>query len=121
MSPRRETFAEELTDVHDAGKQILAQMAKAAQPEEAREAFEDHREETPGRGRAPADMVLALGGVVRRAWLVALREADPHDSEPVTSGGSCVVNRRSGQVGSRRYEIVEKRWSPKLKWPMLEA
>jgi ferritin-like metal-binding protein YciE len=49
MSTLRETFLDELADVYDAEKQLLKalpKMAKAAQSEELREAFEEHLEET---------------------------------------------------------------------------
>jgi ferritin-like metal-binding protein YciE len=51
MSALRETFLDELADVFDAEKQLLKalpKMAKAAQHEELREAFESHLEETQG-------------------------------------------------------------------------
>jgi ferritin-like metal-binding protein YciE len=49
MSDLRETFIEELKDLYDAEKQItkaLPKMAKAAEHEELKEAFETHLEET---------------------------------------------------------------------------
>jgi ferritin-like metal-binding protein YciE len=49
MSNLRETFIEELKDLYDAEKQItkaLPRMAKAAENEELKEAFETHLEET---------------------------------------------------------------------------
>ena len=49
MSTLRETFLEELADVYDAEKQILKalpKMAKAAQHEELKRAFEEHLEQT---------------------------------------------------------------------------
>jgi len=49
MSALRETFLEELSDLYDAEKQLLKalpKMAKAAENEELREAFESHLEET---------------------------------------------------------------------------
>lgn len=49
MSDLRKTFTEELKDLYDAEKQLLKalpKMAKAAQHEELRAAFESHREET---------------------------------------------------------------------------
>jgi len=51
MSDLRETFIEELKDLYDAEKQItkaLPKMAKAAEHEELKEAFETHLEETQG-------------------------------------------------------------------------
>jgi ferritin-like metal-binding protein YciE len=51
MSALRETFLDELADVFDAEKQLLKalpKMAKAAQNQELREAFESHLEETQG-------------------------------------------------------------------------
>ena len=52
MSDLRETFIEELKDIYDAEKQILKalpKMAKAAEHEELKEAFETHLEETQGQ------------------------------------------------------------------------
>ena len=52
MSDLRETFIEELKDLYDAEKQILKalpKMAKAAEHEELKEAFETHLEETQGQ------------------------------------------------------------------------
>lgn len=52
MSDLRETFIEELKDLYDAEKQIskaLPKMAKAAEHEELKEAFETHLEETQGQ------------------------------------------------------------------------
>jgi ferritin-like metal-binding protein YciE len=49
MSDLRETFLEELKDLYDAEKQLLKalpKMAKAAEHEELKEAFETHLEET---------------------------------------------------------------------------
>ena len=49
MSELRQTFIEELKDLYDAEKQILKalpKMAKAAQNEELRAAFEEHQEQT---------------------------------------------------------------------------
>src|SRR4051794_29927758 len=49
MSNLRETFVEELKDLYDAEKQIakaLPKMAKAAEHDELREAFESHVGET---------------------------------------------------------------------------
>lgn len=49
MSDLRETFIEQLKDLYDAEKQItkaLPKMAKAAEHEELKEAFEMHLEET---------------------------------------------------------------------------
>src|SRR5437868_8539155 len=49
MSELRETFVEELKDIYDAERQLLKalpKMAKAAQNEELKEAFESHLEET---------------------------------------------------------------------------
>src|SRR5437867_3762610 len=49
MSALQETFVEELKDVYDAEKQLLKalpKMAKAAQDDQLREAFESHLEET---------------------------------------------------------------------------
>lgn len=49
MSILRETFVQELADLYDAEKQIikaLPKMAKAAQHEELKDAFETHLEET---------------------------------------------------------------------------
>jgi len=51
MSDLRDTFIEELKDLYDAEKQItkaLPKMAKAAEHEELKEAFEMHLEETEG-------------------------------------------------------------------------
>jgi len=51
MSNLRETFLEELADLYDAEKQIikaLPKMAKAAEHEDLRRAFEMHLEETEG-------------------------------------------------------------------------
>ena len=52
MSDLRQTFIEELKDLYDAEKQItkaLPKMAKAAENEELKEAFETHLEETEGQ------------------------------------------------------------------------
>ncbi|MGN6554043.1 MAG: ferritin-like domain-containing protein [Verrucomicrobiota bacterium] len=52
MSDLRDTFIEELKDIYDAEKQItkaLPKMAKAAEHEELRQAFETHLEETQGQ------------------------------------------------------------------------
>ena len=52
MSDLRQTFIEELKDLYDAEKQItkaLPKMAKAAEHEELKEAFETHLEETEGQ------------------------------------------------------------------------
>jgi ferritin-like metal-binding protein YciE len=49
MSTLRETFLEELADLYDAEKQLikaLPRMAKAAEHDELRDAFETHLEET---------------------------------------------------------------------------
>ena len=49
MTELRETFIEELKDIYDAEKQLtkaLPKMAKAAQDEQLREAFESHLQET---------------------------------------------------------------------------
>src|SRR5437868_4555434 len=49
MSDLRETFVEELKDIYDAERQLLKalpKMAKAAEHEELKEAFEAHLEET---------------------------------------------------------------------------
>src|SRR6187455_3100264 len=49
MSDLRETFLEELKDLYDAEKQLLKalpKMAKAAQHEELKSAFETHAEQT---------------------------------------------------------------------------
>ena len=49
MSELRETFVEELKDVYDAEKQLLKalpKLAKAAEHEELKEAFESHLHET---------------------------------------------------------------------------
>src|SRR2546423_14020498 len=49
MSELRDTFVEELKDLYDAEKQLLKalpKMAKAAQEEELKEAFDSHLEET---------------------------------------------------------------------------
>src|SRR5436190_6601351 len=49
MSALRETFLSELSDIYDAEKQLtkaLPKMAKAAEHEELKEAFEAHLEET---------------------------------------------------------------------------
>jgi len=49
MSDLRETLVEEIKDVYDAEKQLLKalpKMAKAAEADELRSAFEDHLEET---------------------------------------------------------------------------
>ena len=49
MSGLRETFVEELKDLYDAEKQLLKalpKMAKAAEHEELKAAFEDHLQET---------------------------------------------------------------------------
>jgi len=49
MNELRQTFVEELKDIYDAEKQLLKalpKMAKAAEHEELKEAFETHREET---------------------------------------------------------------------------
>lgn len=49
MSALRETLIEELKDIYDAEKQLLKalpKMAKAAENEELKEAFETHQEET---------------------------------------------------------------------------
>ena len=52
MSNLRETFINELRDLYDAEKQItkaLPKMAKAAEHEELKQAFEMHLEETQGQ------------------------------------------------------------------------
>jgi len=49
MNALRETFVEELKDIYDAEKQLLKalpKMAKAAEHQELKEAFETHRDET---------------------------------------------------------------------------
>jgi len=51
MNELRETFVEELKDLYDAEKQLLKalpKMAKAAEHEELKEAFETHLQETEG-------------------------------------------------------------------------
>jgi ferritin-like metal-binding protein YciE len=52
MSALRETLIEELKDIYDAEKQLLnalPKMAKAAQNEELKAAFEQHQQETEGQ------------------------------------------------------------------------
>src|SRR4051794_30674709 len=51
MSELRETFLDELKDLYDAEKQLtkgLPKMAKAAESEELKAAFEQHLQETEG-------------------------------------------------------------------------
>src|SRR5690349_11444071 len=52
MSKLRETFIDELRDLFDAEKQLLKalpKMAKAAENEELRSAFEEHKTQTEGQ------------------------------------------------------------------------
>lgn len=52
MSTLRETFMDQLADVYDAEKQILKalpKMAKAAEHEDLKHAFEEHLEQTEGQ------------------------------------------------------------------------
>jgi ferritin-like metal-binding protein YciE len=64
MNTLRETLLEELSDVYDAEKQItkaLPKMAKAAEHEELREAFETHLEETERQIERLEEVFQALG------------------------------------------------------------
>ncbi len=64
MSTLRETLLSELADVYDAEKQItkaLPKMAKAAEHEELKEAFETHLEETERQIERLDEVFEALG------------------------------------------------------------
>jgi ferritin-like metal-binding protein YciE len=64
MNTLRETLLEELADVYDAEKQItkaLPKMAKAAEHQELREAFETHLEETERQIERLEEVFQALG------------------------------------------------------------
>lgn len=64
MSTLRETLLEELADAYDAEKQIvkaLPKMAKAAEHEDLREAFETHLEETERQIERLEEVFEALG------------------------------------------------------------
>jgi ferritin-like metal-binding protein YciE len=68
-NPLHKAFLDELADLYDAEHQLikaLPKMAKAAQSDELREAFESHLQETEGHARRIEQAVRALGETPRR-------------------------------------------------------
>lgn len=68
MGSLRETFIDELRDLYDAEKQLLQalpRMAKAAENEELKAAFEEHIEQTEGQIERLEQVFEAFGETVR--------------------------------------------------------
>jgi len=68
MSKLRETFLNQLMDIYDAEKQLvkaLPKVAKAAEHEELKEAFESHLAETEGHVERLEQVFEAIGESVR--------------------------------------------------------
>ena len=68
MGSLRETFIDELRDLYDAEKQLLQalpKMAKAAENEELKAAFEEHIEQTEGQIERLEQVFEAFGETVR--------------------------------------------------------